>query len=232
MMVKRIISKVLRTPPFSKIFIRQILKLHNFCYEVSGGMAVQVENGVHPKHRIMHYKEWFVGNINESDVVLDVGCNTGMMPEVMSKKANFVYGIEIEPMLIKEAKNKRNNDNIEFICADATTYDYTQCRPVSCVTLSNVLEHIEYRVDFLKKLICQITWQDATNKKLLIRVPMVDRDWITVYKKELGVDYRLDPTHYTEYTYDQFEYELAQSGVSILCSRVRFGEIYAVCKAD
>ena len=99
------------------------------------------------------------------------------------------------------------------------------------MTLSNVLEHIEHRIEFLKKLIKQISWQDKTNKKLLIRVPMIDREWITVYKKELGIDYRLDPTHYTEYIYTQFEQELIESGIGILSYHIRFGEIYAVCKA-
>lgn len=231
-MIKRIVSKVLRTPLFSRIFIRQILKLHSFCYEVSGGMAIQLENGIHPKHRIMQYKEWFVDNLGENDVVLDVGCNTGMMPEVMSSKAKFVYGIEIVAKYIEEAKSKRNRDNVKFICADATTYDYTKCRPITCVTLSNVLEHVEHRIDFLKGLVSQIIWRDEADKKLLIRVPMIDREWITIYKKELGVDYRLDPTHYTEYTYAEFQQELAASGVQILFYRVRFGELYAVCKAD
>jgi predicted RNA methylase len=229
-MLKRIINKIFKTPPFPKLLIRPILKLHGFCYTVAGSMAVQLEAGVHPKHRIMRYKEWFLDNINKDDIVLDVGCNTGMMPEVMSQKAAFVYGIEIEPKLIREAKAKRQKDNIEFICADATAYDYTKCHPISCVTLSNVLEHIEHRVEFLKKLIKQITWQDKANKKLLIRVPMIDREWITVYKKELGIDYRLDPTHYTEYTYVQFEQELTESGIGILSYHIRFGEIYAVCK--
>ena len=231
-MLKRIISKILRTPPFPKLLIRSILKLHGFCYAVAGGMAVQLEGGVHPKHRIMRYKEWFLDNINKDDVVLDVGCNTGMMPKVMSQKAAFVYGIEIDPKRIAEAKTKRQKDNIEFICADATAYDYTKCRPISCVTLSNVLEHIEHRFDFLKKLIKQVPWQDEANKKRLIRVPMIDRDWITVYKKELGIDYRLDSTHYTEYTYAQFEQELKDAGVQVLFHLVRFGEIYAVCKAN
>ena len=99
-------------------------------------------------------------------------------------------------------------------------------------SLSNVLEHIENRIDFLRKLIRQIPWQDAANKRLLIRVPMIDRDWITVYKKELGIDYRLDSTHYTEYTYAQFEQELKDAGVQVLDQHVRFGEIYAVCKAN
>lgn len=155
-MIKRIIYKILIPPPFPKLLIRPILRLHGFCYGLAGPMASQIENGVHPKHRIMRYKEWFLDNIGENDVVLDVGCNMGMMPEVMSKKAAFVYGIEINSKLIAEAKAKRQKNNIEFICADATTYDYTQCRPIQCITLSNVLEHIENRVDFLRKLIRQV----------------------------------------------------------------------------
>jgi SAM-dependent methyltransferase len=231
-MLNRIISKILRTPPFPKLMIRSILRLHSFCYTVAGGMSIQLEGGTHPKHRIMQYKEWFIDNINKDSVVLDVGCNTGMMPKVMSHKVKFVYGIEIEKKLIQEAEQKHSNHNIEFICADATTYDYAKCRLIDCVTLSNVLEHIEYRVEFLKKLTQQITWQDETDKKLLIRVPMIDREWIAVYKKELGVDYRLDPTHYTEYTYAQFEQELTDSDIEILSYRIRFGEIYAICKAS
>jgi hypothetical protein len=160
-----------------------------------------------------------------------VGCNTGMMSEMMSKKSAFVYGIEIESNLIKEARIKRQKDNNEFICADATIYDYTKCRPIDCVTLSNVLEHIEHRVDFLKKIIKQITWKDEANKNLLIRVPMIDREWIAVYKKELNLEYRLDSTHFTEYTFEQFSKEMQQSGVFILHHHVVFGEIYAICKA-
>ncbi len=231
-MIKIIANKIIKTLPFPKLLIRLTLKLHGFCYSLAGVMAIQLEGGIHPKHRIMRYKEWFLENINEGDVVLDVGCNTGMMPELMSQKATFVYGIEIEPKLIYESKSKRQKDNIEFICADATAYDYTKCKSINCVTLSNVLEHIEHRVEFLKKLIKQIVWKDGNNKRLLIRVPMIDRDWITVYKKEMGVDYRLDPTHYTEYTHTQFKDELSKSGIKIIKHHIKFGEIYAVCKAQ
>jgi len=37
---------------------------------------------------------------------------------------------------------------------------------------------------------------------------MINRDWITLYKKELGVEWRLDKTHYIEYTLESFEKEL------------------------
>ena len=230
-MTKKIITNIFNLGPIPKLMIKPILKLHGICYKLIGNMAIQLNDGVHPKHKIMQYKEWFLCNISDDDIVLDVGCNTGMMPEVMSHKATFVYGIEIEEKHIEVAKNLRQKDNIEYICADATTYDYSECTPVDIVTLSNVLEHIEYRVDFLKKLIKQIVWKDKDNKQLLIRVPMIDREWIAIYKKEHCMEYRLDNTHFVEYTYERFKNELMQSGIEILSHHVKFGEIYAVCKA-
>ena len=225
------INKVIRIKKISKILIRPILRLHTVLYKLTGIIAIQLNDGVHPKHRIMQYKEWFLDNIKDDHVVLDVGCNTGMMPEVMSQKATFVYGIEIEQLHVEVAKNLRQKDNIEYICADATTYDYSECMPIDIVTLSNVLEHIEHRVDFLKKLIKQITWKNKDNKQLLIRVPMIDREWVTIYKKELGIEYRLDNTHFIEYTYEQLRDELARADIQIVSSHVKFGEIYTICGA-
>lgn len=223
-MMKRLIKYILQ-----KYFLNLMLNTHSIAYYYSGVLASFRGDGIHPKHRIIKYKEWFLDNIEPNWVVLDVGCNTGMMPEVMSSKANFVYGIEIICKLIEEAKRKRQKENIKFICADATTFDYSPLKPIDCITLSNVLEHIEYRVEFLENLIKQVKWNDK--KKFLIRVPMIDREWIAVYKKELGLEYRLDNTHYTEYTYEAFEKELSQAGVNILNHHIRWGEIYAICEA-
>lgn len=222
--MKKLIKYILQ-----KYFLNLMLNIHSKAYYYSGVLASFRGDGIHPKHGIMKYKEWFLENIEPDWVVLDVGCNTGMMPEVMSSKASFVYGIEINCKLIEEAKSKRQNENIEFICADATTFDYTPLKAIDCVTLSNVLEHIEHRVEFLQKLITQIKWRDK--KRLLIRVPMIDREWIAMYKKELSLEYRLDNTHYTEYTFEEFEKELSQAGVNVLSHHVRWGEIYAVCEA-
>jgi cytidyltransferase-like protein len=69
------------------------------------------------------------------------------------------------------------------------------------------------RVIFLKTLVKKIKWKDDKNKQLLIRVPMIDRDWITVYKRELGIEYRLDNTHFIEYTFKEF-----QDVISKFCS--------------
>jgi 2-polyprenyl-3-methyl-5-hydroxy-6-metoxy-1,4-benzoquinol methylase len=227
--MKNLIKIIIKSKLVAKLLQKTILNLHTKAYALSGSLAIIVNDGVHPKHRIMMYKEWFLDNIQKDWVLLDVGCNTGMMPELMSNKANFVYGIEIEERHVNEAKDKRKKENIKFICADATSYDYSPLRPIDCLTLSNVLEHIEYRVEFLRKLIHQVKWNDK--KRLLIRVPMINREWIAVYKKELGLEYKLDKTHYTEYSYEQLKDELDEAGIKILSYHVKFGEIYTICEA-
>lgn len=207
-----------------------ILKFHNKCYQWAGSIAIRIE-GVHPKHRLMQYKEWFLEHIHEDDVVLDIGSNTGAMPRLFSKKATFVYGIEIDSRLVKKALEQDVPDNVKLIVGDATQYNYDALRPVSLITLSNVLEHIEQRVYFISSLINKLNWEKNKQRRVLIRVPMIDRDWITLYKREVGAEWRLDPTHYTEYTMTELQYELSAAGLIVNEVEVRFGEAYLVCTA-
>ena len=65
-------------------------------------------------------------------------------------------------------------------------------------------------------------------RKFLIRVPMIERSWITLYKKELGIEYRLDRTHRIEYTMESFIRELEKAGLEISKYSIQFGEIWAV----
>jgi 2-polyprenyl-3-methyl-5-hydroxy-6-metoxy-1,4-benzoquinol methylase len=227
--MKEALKKIVYNKYLGEFVLKLVLKVHTKAYNISGGLSSYLNNGIHPKHKIMRYKEWFLDNINRKDVVLDVGSNTGMMAELISYKVSYVYGIEIDCNLVKAAINKRPNSKTKFICADATSYDYSKCRKIDCVILSNVLEHIEHRVLFLKKLSTQIKWNGS--KIFLIRVPMIDREWITVFKKELGLEYRLDNTHYIEYTYKEFKAELNEADFEITSYHVRFGEIYAICIA-
>jgi len=215
----------------SILLLKSSLKVHSFSYKLSAKLATIQNGGVHPKKNIIKYVDWFVDNIKAEWVVLDVGSNNGTMADFMSSKALFVYGLEINPKLTEEAKKNVQKDNVDFVCADATAYDYRSFRPIDCITLSNVLEHIEHRISFIKNVVKNVVWKDNAKKTLLIRVPMIDREWISVYKKEMGIEYRLDTTHFTEYTFLQFSNEMQSSGLFIVSHHVVFGEIYAVCQA-
>lgn len=90
------------------------------------------------------------------------------------------------------------------------------------IVMSNVLEHIEDRIGLLKMI------QDKINpERWLIRVPMINRHWLVPLKKELGMRYYSDPTHCTEYTIESFQAEMAEVGLTIQHSQVKWGEIWA-----
>ncbi len=62
--------------------------------------------------------------------------------------------------------------------------DVTKCRIEiipTVIVLSNVLEHVENRNEFLLRLI-------LICNRFLIRVPMVNRDWFVLYKRERGMN--------------------------------------------
>lgn len=213
------------------MLIRPLLWMHSLCGRFIDIFAIALENGVHPKHRITYYKEWFLQNIEPGWVVIDIGSNNGLMPYLLSKKAAFIYGIEIKKDLVREARESNSRPNIEYICADATGFDYSECRPVDCIILSNVLEHIDNRSAFLKAILKNVPWKAHASKKLLFRVPMISRDWLVLYKKEHGLKYKSDNSHFIEYTLESFRDDLSAAGINIVSYSINFGEIYAVCDA-
>ena len=228
--MKKILERIVLNKAVASLLIKPVLRLHSACYKWAGSFAAVLNDGLHPKHDILKYKEWFLKNIDPGWTILDIGCNTGMLPFLLAEKAAFVYGVEIVEEHIAIAEKQRAKNNIEYICADATDYDYSRCKPVDCITMSNTLEHIDNRVNFLKAIVDKVNWADRNRKRFLFRVPQLDREWTVLYKKQLGLDSRLDKTHYTEYTLEQFKNELALAGIETKKTVISFGEIYAVCE--
>jgi 2-polyprenyl-3-methyl-5-hydroxy-6-metoxy-1,4-benzoquinol methylase len=228
--IKSLILRVLMNKRIAPIALRWVMKLHNALYDLSGSLAVIVNGGKHPKHRLLRYQEWFRDHIEPSWVVIDVGSNTGDMTALLADKARHVYGIEIVPDLAELARRNHVATNLEFLTGDATAFDYSSCQPIDCVTLSNVLEHIRERSTFVAMLRQRLPWRNPGHCNFLIRVPTIERDWLAPYKKETGVEYRLDRTHEIEHTREAFFEELAAAGLHVESFDVRFGEFYAVCK--
>ncbi len=211
------------------LFLNPLLALHSACYRWISRFAIALNGDNHPKRSIINYEKWFCDNIESGWCVLDIGCNTGSLAKKIAQKAVFVYGIDINPDLIKKANADNPADNIEYICADANTFDYKIPKSIDCIIMSNLLEHIEDRIGLLKKITGSV--MSNGQKTLLIRVPTIERDWLAVYKKNLGVSFMLDKTHHIEYTTGELANELMLAGIKIKKMEIRFGEIYAVCSA-
>jgi 2-polyprenyl-3-methyl-5-hydroxy-6-metoxy-1,4-benzoquinol methylase len=200
------------------LLLRYLLKLHNYLYLKISGLAVKLNKGTHPKHQIMKFHQFFLDNIERGSKILDIGCGIGALTYSISKKAKEVVACDLNPISIEFAKKNYRRNNIEYIVADATNYDFKQ--KFDYITLSNVLEHIKDRKQFLQKLKPLTNW-------FIIRVPMINRSWLTLYKKELGIEYRSDSTHYIEYTFDSFKEEIESVDLNIESYQIQFGEIWA-----
>jgi|APSaa5957512622_1039677.scaffolds.fasta_scaffold35611_2 2-polyprenyl-3-methyl-5-hydroxy-6-metoxy-1,4-benzoquinol methylase len=205
----------------SKFLLAKFIKLHNYSYHKISEYAGYLNNDIHPKHDIIKYHQFYVDNLSADDIVLDLGCGNGFLSYDMAKKAKEVVGIEIKDYNIKYAKEHYQRDNLKFIVADATEYEWQ--KKFDKIALSNVLEHIEDRITFLKKI-------KKISDTIILRVPMINREWLAVYKKENGFEYKLDNTHYIEYTLDSLQTELKQAGWQIESYQVNWGEFWGVLK--
>jgi len=177
------------------------------------------EKGVHPKHRLTRYDLFFLKHIQPSDRILDLGCGNGSLAAALGRKARFVLALDNNPRQIAAAREKHAAPNVEYRIADITIA--LPRKNFDAIILSNVLEHIDDRVSFLKKI-------SERALKILIRVPLLDRGWLALYKKELRLPWRLDPTHYTEYTLNTLKKELSKAGLILKKYSIQYGELWGV----
>ena len=198
-----------------------LLKMDNWIYYLLGKAATHANKGIHPKHRYMQYHDFFIERIRPGSRVLDIGCGNGVVAlEIAQKTGAKVTGIDSDSTKIAEAKQRDPGSLVEFIVGDVL--QNLPAGPYEAVILSNVLEHLIDRVGFLESLV-----RALNPSSLLIRVPLIDRDWRVALKQEMGVDWRLDPTHYIEYTLETFTAEMKAAGLSIHHIEVRWGEIWS-----
>lgn len=221
--MKSILKKLLYRPSIANRVTRILAKVHHLSYAYLGAFASASEGGLHPKHRLMKYHTFFVDNVSEGDSVLDMGCGNGeLLKDIVIKTNAPAAGIELSEINVEKARKALADfPKTEIIHSDIWKYD--DHKQFDIVILSNVLEHFDTRVGLLQHL-CKT----FNPEKLLIRVPMFEREWLVPYKKELGIEWRLDNTHYIEYTEAEFRDEIAAAGLDIKNIMFQWGEMYAV----
>jgi SAM-dependent methyltransferase len=201
--------------------LRFLFRLDAALYPLMGRYAIAHGGGTHTKHRHTRYHDFFVERLKPDERILDIGCGNGLLAFDMAARADAqVVGLDIDADKIAEAGSRHVHPNLEFRVGDAT--GAAMGGSFDTVVLSNVLEHLRDRPALLKGL--SETLRPA---RFLIRVPLFERDWRVPLKKELGVEWRLDPTHETEYTQDSFDHEMAEADLVITHQQVQWGEIWA-----
>jgi SAM-dependent methyltransferase len=206
-------------------YIKFLMILDNDLYSLQGEASIKYGKGIHTKHKHMDFHAFFVKNINSGESVLDIGCGYGALAKSIAEKTGCskIVAIDISEQNIKKAQEISSNEKIKYVIGDIRN-DITP-EHFDVVVLSNVLEHLTERVVLLKKL-----KETVTPSRFLIRVPMFERDWRVPLKKELGIEWRLDKTHETEYSLKEFQNEIQCAGLNICEMVIKWGEIWAVIK--
>lgn len=205
--------------------LKFLFGLDNRIYTLAGQWAVAYDDGRHAKHRLTGYIAYFVDLARQAGgPYLDVGCHEGALAAALAAQVtDRVVGVEIDSTRVDTARRSHRRDNLSFVCADATKTELDG--PFRTVILSNVLEHLEERTQFLRDLIAR-----HKPRTFLIRVPNFERDWRVPLKQELGVEYRLDTTHEIEHRPDELRSELEGAGLRIVSFDHRWGEIWVVAE--
>lgn len=213
------LSSVARRPP--RMAMRALLEIDEDISDALNRAALRYDGGVHVKHRLTRYHDFFVERIGPGERVLDIGCGYGAVAYSVATRAGAVVtGIDLSRANIAQAGQRYQHPGLTFICGDAL-----QALPTAAfetIVFSNVLEHIEERVDFLTRV-----QQRIQPRRWLIRVPMINRHWTVPMRQELGLFFYSDPTHYTEYTQQSFEAEMHAAEMAIRHVQINWGELWA-----
>lgn len=187
--------------------------------------AMAYGGGVHPKHRLMRYHDFFVERIAGNARVLDIGCGYGAVARSIATRVpgSTVVGVELDQGRLAQARSGEVPDNLSFVEADARRH--LPAGPWNVIVLSNILEHVEDRAGFLRDIVRQVT-----PEKVLIRVPLFERDWKMPMRKELGLGYFSDPEHFVEHRLDEFLAEVTMAGLQPIEMITLWGEIWTECQ--
>lgn len=93
-----------------------------------------------------------VAEVTEGKTVLDVACGTGVLiPDYLKRNVEKCVAVDISERMIEIAKIKfSQNDNIEFLCADAEQYEFSE--KFDCIVIYNAFPHFADRKQLFENL--------------------------------------------------------------------------------
>jgi 2-polyprenyl-3-methyl-5-hydroxy-6-metoxy-1,4-benzoquinol methylase len=170
--------------------------------------------------KIMRFKQWEMDRITDyiqrhtdGGLILDVGCSTGHMIEVLSKRfgANRVHGADIH--LDSVERNRRVFDQNQFHHIHNGFFNEYAGR-FNAVTLMHVLEHVDHPVQVLKEAKLLLSDEGI----LVVSVPTERiRGDAAVFENLLNIARgKFFNVHVRKYNYNLLVDEVNEAGLDIL----------------
>ena len=212
---------VLGSDPDRRRSVRELLITYDDAYRALDLAAIEYDGGVHAKHRLTGYHDFFVERVSPGERVLDIGSGKGELAhDLVERSGATVVGVDHDQSHLDFARSRFAHERLEFRSGDVL--DGLPDGHFDVVVLSNVLEHLGPRVEFLRRLVAS-----ATPSRILLRVPVYARDWTVPFTAEVGLLAYWDPDHEIEYDPESFRAELAEADLGVTELVLTWGEIWA-----
>lgn len=213
---------VVAANPDRRAAVRNLLESYDDVYAKLDQAAIAYDGGVHVKHRLTRYHDFFVERVRAGERVLDVGSGKGELAhDLVTRAGATVVGIDHDPSHLAFARSRFTHEALDF--REGDVLDGLPEGHFDVAVLSNVLEHLDGRVLFLRTLLAS-----ATPSRVLLRVPVYARDWTVPLREEVGLSPFWDQDHEIEYEPESLRAELHEAGLEVTELVQGWGEIWAV----
>ena len=161
---------VLAAHPDTRRGVRELLISYDDAYRAVDQAAIRYDDGIHVKHRLTHYHDFFIERVNEGERVLDIGSGKGELAFDLATVAGAtVVGVDHDRGHLEFAQNRFPHPDLRFI--EANAIEWIPEGHFDVIVLSNVLEHLDGRIEFLRNVV-----SSASPSRLLFRVPVYERE--------------------------------------------------------
>ncbi|OGV58788.1 MAG: hypothetical protein A2X49_15390 [Lentisphaerae bacterium GWF2_52_8] len=162
----------------------------------------------HPKHHLwLAHNQYLLDAVKPGERVLDIGCGGSYYQQLIAEKASELIGVDCREDQLAIARRNNTKSNVHYYLMDINKelppgdFDLAIC--------SHVLEHLDDPVSVLRKIRKRV-------KRLVVKVPLVDSNWMKLVKKDIGLFYYDDADHRIEYTEELLREQLIAAGWRIV----------------
>lgn len=169
-------------------------------------------------------KEFILDNIENTDAVLDLGCNLGDISYIIAEKAKEVIGIDHNKNAIDQAKKSYNKSNLKFYNEDAYLFLENNKKHFDVLILSHILEHLDNPKEFLFDF-------KGFFKRIYIEIPDFDKSYLNHYRKDFKLKLVYSDNDHI-YEFDRYELKsiLKECNIKILKEDYKYGLQKLWCK--
>jgi 2-polyprenyl-3-methyl-5-hydroxy-6-metoxy-1,4-benzoquinol methylase len=139
--------------------------------------------------------------------VIEIGCGLGYLTYSLVRDGYCATGLDISQNAIDKATKNFGN---YYVCADILEYATQHKNVYDVVILTEVIEHIEHPIDFLKSVMLLINDNITSCSKIILTTPNK-----TIYEKDIIWQTDLPPVHLWWFSEKSMNYIASQLNANI-----------------